>query len=189
MGSGSSPAEILARVVRTLDRAEIPYMVTGSVAASRHGSPRSTQDIDIVLSTDEAGLERLLREFPDTAYYVSRDSAVDALAKESMFNVIDLASGWKIDFIFRKSRAFSREEFERRKSGEALGVRLSIVTPEDLLISKLEWAKIGESERQIRDAAGVIATQGAALDRAYIERWVDILGLKAQWEAARAAVP
>lgn len=187
--SASNLAELLARIVGALEHADVPYMLTGSVAASRHGQPRSTQDIDFVLAATAESLGRLLRQFPDDDYYVSREAAIDAMAKESMFNVIDLRTGWKVDFVFRKTRAFSLEEFERRQAGEVLGVRVVMVTPEDLLISKLEWAKIGESERQIRDASGILVAQGTELDRRYVERWVDILGLHAQWDAARKAVP
>jgi hypothetical protein len=49
------------------------------------------------------------------------------------------------------------------------------------VIAKLEWAKLGGSERQLRDVVGVLMVQGAALDRAYIERWVTELDLSDQW--------
>jgi hypothetical protein len=77
----------------------------------------------------------------------------------------------------------------RRTEAEALGIQLFVATAEDLLVSKLEWAKLGESERQIRDAAGIIATQGPDLDSIYVETWVDTLELRVQWDAARSAVP
>ena len=64
------------------------------------------------------------------------------------------------------------------------GVHVYVASHEDILIAKLEWAKIGESERQVDDAAGVIATQGAALDRSYVERWVQELDLEEQWQLA-----
>jgi hypothetical protein len=91
-----------------------------------------------------------------------------------------LSAEWKIDFIFLKPRAFSQEEFMRRVEADGLGMRLFVATPEDLLIAKLEWAKLGESDRQVRDAAGMIATQGGDLDMTYVEGWVERLGLGAQ---------
>ena len=56
-------------------------------------------------------------------------------------------------------------------------MRLFIVSPEDTILSKLEWAKKGESERQLRDAAGVLLAQGARLDRSYLLRWAAELGV------------
>jgi hypothetical protein len=189
MESGDRPAEVLGRIARALERAGVPYMLTGSFAGAVHGTPRSTQDIDIVIAPTEAALRQLLDEFPETSYCVSRDAALTAFSKAEMFNVVDFETGWKVDFIFRKPRDFSQEEFERRAEMDVLGLRVFVATPEDLLIAKLEWAHPGESERQIRDAAGIVATQGPDLDTSYVDIWVDRLGLRAQWEAARSAVP
>ena len=84
----------------------------------------------------------------------------------------------------RRPRDFSRVEFDRRRPHVIDGIVVYVASPEDILIAKLEWAKMGESERQIEDAAGVIATQGSSLDRSYVERWVRELGLEHQWHKA-----
>lgn len=182
---GAAAGDLLGIVTRALTRAAVPYMVTGSVAASLHGAPRGTQDLDIVIDPDSAGLDRLLSEFPAPDYYVSRDAAVTALRNAGMFNVVDFHTGWKIDFVLRKPRDFSVEEFHRRREVSLLGHPTCVVTAEDLLIAKLEWSKLGESERQLRDAAGIVRTQGDDLDTAYIDAWVERLGLRNQWLAAR----
>jgi hypothetical protein len=186
MAYDTPPDEILPRLVGALDAAAVPYMLTGSLASSLHGTPRSTQDIDIVIAPDEAGLERLLASFPDDRYYVSRDSARSAFRHSSLFNVIDLESGWKVDFIFRKPREFSHIEFGRRIPTNVKGVAISVATPEDVILAKLEWAKRSGSERQIEDAAGILRTQAGALDSAYLERWVETLELRDVWAAAVA---
>lgn len=186
MASDAPPDEILPRLAGILDAAAVPYMLTGSLASSLHGTPRSTQDIDVVIAPDEAGLERLLAAFPDDRYYVSRDSARSAFDRSSLFNVIDLESGWKIDFIFRKPREFSRAEFSRRVQAEVLGVPIFVATPEDVILAKLEWAKRSGSERQVEDAAGIIRAQAGSLDSTYLEQWVESLGLREVWAAARA---
>jgi hypothetical protein len=171
---------------RALQAAEIPHMLTGSFASSLHGAPRATQDIDIVIAPTREQLLALLAQFPEADYYLSQDAALDALARHEQFNVIDLATGWKIDFIIRKPREFSREEFERRRPVELSGVELDVASAEDVLIAKLEWAKLGASARQIDDVAGIIRLQGESLDRAYVERWVRALGLDEQWQVAQA---
>ncbi|GAC1571990.1 MAG: hypothetical protein NVS3B20_24000 [Polyangiales bacterium] len=90
-----------------------------------------------------------------------------------MFNVVDQASGWKIDFIIRKNRDFSRIEFSRRMEIPLLGVRVFIASPKDTVVAKLEWScRGGGSERRRRDVAGILATTGADLDRGYVERLV-----------------
>jgi hypothetical protein len=186
MASDAKPGEVLRRVVAALEGAGVPYMITGSIASSLHGAPRSTQDIDIVVDPTRESLEQLLNAFPTDQYYVSRNSAHDAFRKASLFNVIDQATGWKIDFIIRKARDFSRREFERRTQAPVLGTNLYVATAEDVLIAKLEWAKRSGSDRQIDDAATIIRMQGDRLDRAYVEPWVEELEIRDQWAAALA---
>jgi hypothetical protein len=189
MASASGPSDVLARIVAALDDAGVPYMLSGSFASTLFGSPRATQDIDMVIDPTLGSLERLLLHFPDDAYYVSRDAAREAYGAEGMFNLIDLATGWKIDFIVRKSRPFSREEFGRRRRVETSGLQLYVASAEDVVVAKLEWAKLGESERQLRDVAGILRGQQGALDLEYVQRWVTGLHLEEQWEAARRLVP
>lgn len=178
---------LLSRVAAHLDAAGVPYMIAGSFASTYYGVPRSTHDIDIVIDPTGESLTALLAALPDEQYYVDRDTARDALRRRSTFNVIDFASGWKLDLIIRKARPFSVSEMSRRQLGELFGATVAIATAEDAIIAKLEWAKLSDSERQLRDVAGVVAVRAAALDVAYIETWVAELGLETQWARARAA--
>lgn len=181
-------ADLFSRIVALLDGVGIPYMLTGSFAGAYHGRSRATQDIDFVIAPTAAQLHALVAQLPPAEYYVDTDAALDALRHESLFNVVDLETGWKMDFICRKSRPFSRAEFERRTRVELLGIALHIATAEDLLLAKLEWAKLGGSLRQVEDAAGLLQVAGDALDLSYIERWVGELGIGDQWrQALRAA--
>ncbi len=125
-------------------------------------------------------------QFPPDRYCLSRVAAFDALRRKSLFNVIALETGWKVDFIIRKSREFSTVEFDRRVKVDLLGVPMFVATPEDVVISKLEWAKRSGSERQIEDVAGIVKSQGVHLDIDYVGRWVNALELRPQWEAALA---
>jgi hypothetical protein len=102
-----------------------------------------------------------------------------------MFNAIDNVTLLKVDFIFRKTRNFSSEEFKRRRSALVQGVDFFVATAEDIVISKLEWAKLGESARQIEDVVGILKVRGKNLDLPYIEKWVHELGLESQWNEAR----
>jgi hypothetical protein len=178
--------DFFGRLIAALERAGVPYMVTGSYASSAHGIPRATNDIDIVIAPSADQLEALIEELPDDRYYADEIDAFEALKHESQFNVIDFATTWKADLIVRKSRPFSSEEFARRRAHTIAGTRVHLATAEDILVAKLEWYKLGESERQLEDAAGIIRRQGAALDRAYVEHWVRQLGVDEEWRKALA---
>ena len=89
-----------------------------------------------------------------------------------------------MDFILRRDRPFSREEFDRRRQADLLGTPAWIATVEDMIVAKLEWSVPIRSERQVRDVAAMLEVGGATVDRAYIERWVADLGLTAAWERA-----
>ncbi|MBK7949304.1 MAG: hypothetical protein IPK00_11315 [Deltaproteobacteria bacterium] len=171
----------LAVVVELLDQAGIPYMLAGSFASSVHGSPRTTNDIDLVIDPTRPVLDRFVRGLDEERFCVS-DSAVDeAWRRRGMFNVLLLEWGWKADLILRKDRPFSRSEFDRRIRVELGGLPVWMATAEDTIVAKLEWAKAGESDRQLRDVSGILAAAGGRLDRAYLERWIGALGLHDVW--------
>lgn len=177
--------ELLRRVSAALDANEIPYMLTGSVASSMYGIPRATNDIDIVIAPTRQQLLTVVTLFQRTGLTVTPEAAVAAFRNKTQFNVIDFPQGLKVDLIVRKDRDFSLTEFDRRKTHEVQGMTLTIATPEDVLLAKLEWARIGGSERQLIDAAGILKVQGDRLDRSYIQRWVEQLDLGPQWAAAQ----
>lgn len=177
--------EALQRIAGELNRAGIAYMLTGSFASVFYGSPRSTQDIDLVIEVNATLLLAFLGSLPSSEYYMDPDAALEALRRESLFNIIDLKTSWKIDMIIRKSRGFSREEFSRRRHVDVEGVSLFVASAEDMIVAKLEWAKVGESQRQIDDAAGILKMRGDSLDLSYLDRWVRELGLAHQWRNAQ----
>jgi hypothetical protein len=169
-----SPRAFLSRLVSLLREADVPFMVTGSLASTAYGEPRATRDVDIVIDPAPAGLDALI-SLLRPEFYVSADAARDALRERGMFNVIHLETGWKVDLIVRKDRPFSREEFARRRPAHLFGSDVFVVSPEDSLLSKLEWAQKGGSEQQLRDAAGIAAR--TPLDSAYLHRQAAALGI------------
>jgi hypothetical protein len=132
--------------------------------------------VDVVIDPTAPQLEAFVSGLGDTCY-VSPEAAREALARRRMFNVIDANGTWKADLIIRKDRPFSREEFNRRRVVTFLDLRAAITSPEDVILSKLEWAKQGDSERQLRDVAGVILGQWGTLDEPYLRRWARELDL------------
>ena len=175
-------AALLRSMVAALNAAGVPFMLTGSLAAAYHGAGRATMDIDLVIDPTPAQLRALVRSLAGTGAYVSREAAEEALAHRSMFNLVDIATGWKVDLIVRKIRAFSELEFARRVRANFDGCPLWVASVEDVIVAKLEWAKGGGSARQLEDVAGLVRIHAGRLDRAYLEHWTAELGLTAQWD-------
>ena len=122
---------------------------------------------------------------PPDDFYADADAATEALERRTSFNLVETESGWKVDLIGRRDRPFSREELGRRIRVRLLGTEAAIATAEDTIIAKLEWATEGQSERQLRDVAAILETQGTSLDEDYISRWVRALGIEDAWTRAR----
>jgi len=180
-----SSAPVLRELVAALDHSGISYMVVGSFASNLYGTGRGTQDIDVVVSANADQIRTSLNGLSKNQYYFDIDAALEACRRKSMFNILDMERGWKIDIIFQKPGAFHQQAFSRRKAAQIEGVDVYALTPEDVIISKLEWAKMGESSRQLEDVAGVLKVQKDKLDFSYIERWVNQLGLVDQWLETR----
>jgi hypothetical protein len=176
---------VLERVIPVLDRAEVPYMLTGSVASSVHGTPRSTQDLDIVIAASTKQLQQMVSELQTLDFYADNVQASTSLAKRSQFNVIDNVTGWKVDFIFAEETEYGRTALARREAIAVTGMAVQFARAEDVVIAKLRWAKQGGSGRQIEDAVGILTVRGNELDISYIEKWVRSLGLEEQWNSAR----
>jgi hypothetical protein len=163
------------------EQAGIPYMLTGSMAMNYYAQPRMTRDIDVVVALAATDVESVLRLF-GVEYYVSGESVRESVARESMFNLIHLESVIKVDCIVRKSSAYRRGEFDRRQKITILDFTTWIVSKEDLIISKLFWAKDSHSEVQLRDVKNLLATR---FDAPYVERWTRELGLGKLLEECR----
>jgi hypothetical protein len=176
-------AGLLADVIGRLDRAGIPHMVTGSLASSYHGEPRATRDLDVVIDPSPAALSRLIEDLAGAGFYIDAQTAQAALRDRSQFNAIG-PDVTKVDFIIRKDRPFSIEEFARREPADLLGTSGFVATAEDLVVAKLEWAAASDSDRQRRDVLGMVRV-AVELDEAHIDRWAAALGLGEAWRAIR----
>jgi hypothetical protein len=177
----------ISKLVGCLEAAGVAYMVTGSLASTHHGRPRSTHDVDVVIDPSAQALTVLVSALLAAGFYVDPETAADALRRRRQFNAIETDMAIKIDLIIRKERDFSREELSRRQPADlASGARIMLATAEDCILSKLEWSKrAGGSEKQLEDVAGVLEVQGDALDLDYIQRWAPQLGVADLWDRVR----
>lgn len=163
----------LRDVCTRLDGAGIAYMLTGSLAMSYYARPRMTRDIDLVVVLAAAEAERLTRAL-GSDYHADPGAITAAIRGARPWNVIYLPSVVKIDLIPRKDTPYRRGEFGRRRRVELAGVPLWIVSVEDLILSKLEWARESRSEQQRLDVGQLLE---APLDRTYLNEWAARLDL------------
>jgi len=171
----SEELEVLQIVHQRLALANIPYMVTGSMAMNFYAKPRMTRDIDLVVEVSASDLDRFIPLFQDD-FYIERDMIQQALIQKTMFNLIHIPTVIKVDCVIRKDTPYRREEFSRRQTIIIEGNRLYIVSPEDLILSKLEWAKDTRSDTQLADIRNLL-TMVAGLNRLYLEKWAYTLGV------------
>lgn len=179
------PNEMLATaadVVSRLDDLNMPYMVTGSFAMSTYATARTTMDIDVVLEIAPDDAERFEAKFqPD--YYVDATSIRRAHQRQSMFNMLDNRTGVKVDCIIRKHDKLQTERFTRRRRATLGGVNFWVIAKNDLILSKLSWAKDSHSELQFRDIRSLIES---GVDEAAIMSAIRHEQLEEAWEAFEA---
>ncbi len=165
--------DIVRDISQRFEQVGIAYMLTGSMAMNYYAQPRMTRDIDVVIAIEPEDVHRVAALFhPD--YYVSEESIRESIVRESIFNLIHQDSVIKVDCIIRKRSEYRLVEFERRERISILDFTTFIVSKEDLIISKLFWAKDSHSEIQLGDVKNLLAT---GYDAAYLQRWTHELGL------------
>ena len=168
--------ELLVDSLRRLNRTGINYYLTGSMASNYWGIPRTTHDLDFVIQMPPSSVPRIIQEFSGD-FYIDEAAARGAYQPPYQFNAIDTRSALKVDFWLPKPEPFGREMFARRVSVRLFDEPAWICTAEDVILHKLLWNRISPSDRQIADAAGVVAVQADALDKTYLRHWAQELGI------------
>ncbi len=169
----SDELEVLKTVSERLETARISFMLTGSFAMAYYGRPRMTRDLDLVVALSDNDAQGIVAAL-SPEFHIDADDVHAAIRTERLFNVMHHETGVKVDLIVRKSANFRQVEFDRRRSVKMGGVGTWIVSREDLILSKLVWAKEMNSELQRRDAVNLL---DETVDRNYLDRWAGELGV------------
>ena len=167
--------DFLRVLIDFFEKHNIPYMLSGSVAMSLYTQPRFTRDYDFVVNLKEEHINELLTSFRE-GYYVDDESVKEAIRTKTMFNIIDHKSGYKADFMILKDEPFRQTEFIRQKKIKFLDITISIVSPEDLLLSKIIWIQEIQSGIQMEDIKLLSGVEN--LEWSYINAWLKQLNLK-----------
>ena len=178
-----SQQELLRQVVETLNRLQIPCMLTGSLVSSLQGQPRATHDVDLLVDLKSRDVTALMNAFSSPDLYLSQTAVNEAVRNRRMFNLLETTTGDKIDFWLLTLEPFDQSRFQRKRTINFEGLIVDVSSPEDTILMKLKWAKAsGGSERQFGDALHVFEVQSGRLDLAYIEHWVRELDLSELWQ-------
>ncbi len=168
------PTKVLHDFVGRIEPLGIKYMLTGSMAMMRYASFRQTADIDMILEFESESKDKFIKVLePD--YYVPHNAVSRGFEIQRMFNVIHIETAFKIDCVPKKSTNFQQKAFERRQKTDYYGNEIWIISKEDLILSKLWWAKDSLSEMQFTDIKSIMFS---GFDKIYAEKWLDELGVK-----------
>jgi len=178
----SEELEVLKIVTGRLNEAEIPYMISGSTASNYYTIPRMTRDIDIVIELKQGDIDKFFGLF-EKDFYLNRETVTDEVSRQGMFNLIHNRYVVKIDFIINKTSPYQQAAFSRRKHVLIEQNPMWFVSAEDLVISKLLWAKDSHSEMQLKDIANLMETVDN-LDSEYIDNWTRELDLEQIYKEA-----
>jgi hypothetical protein len=163
--------KLIKLVVDRLGKLGSPYFITGSIASSYYGIPRYTHDLDVVVTISKQDSEEIIRLFSGEGY-ISQEGIRDALSGTGMFNFIHSETGLKVDFWIDRGEPFTTSCFARARQVElAEGFWVMMASAEDVLLHKVYWDYLMPSERQLRDAQGILSVQGQTLDVVYMEKW------------------
>jgi len=179
----SEELEVLKTVTRKLDEAKIPYVISGSIAANYYTVPRMTRDLDVVVEMTGSDVKNFVRLFHDD-FFIDEDMVRAEVDKKGMFNLIQSTYIIKIDFILRKESEWQEAVFERRQKVQIDDMFIWIISPDDLILAKLLWAKNSVSELQLNDVRNLLQS-GQRLDQEYLKKWIALLRLEEVYQKVR----
>ncbi len=168
-----------------LNRATIPYMVTGSVAGIVYGEPRVTHDVDLVVELEAERIAEFVGLFPCDEFYCPPEAVIHTeIGREARghFNLIHHATGFKGDIYPVGQDPLHRWAMERRRSAEFEEHQVWVAPPEYVILRKLQYYQEGGSDKHLRDIRNILAMSGSAIDRADLETRISALGLRDIWQ-------
>jgi hypothetical protein len=171
----NEPIEVTLKVTAIFEQLSVPYLIGGSLASTLYGMIRTTQDSDIVAEMRPEHLQPFVLALQNE-FYVDDEMIAEAIQRNTSFNIIHRESMFKVDVFIPRPRPFLQSQLARAQRQTFTfenEVSAKFASPEDTILSKLEWYRMGGevSERQWRDILGVLKTRAGELDLAYLKKW------------------
>lgn len=175
------PSEIARLLHPVLEQLRIPYYITGGVAASMYGDPRTTRDMDLVVELRRENIAQLAAVLEQEGFYCP-SGAIEEIQRGqgSTLSVTHMEQVLNADLVLNADSDFDRSKLARRRLeaiDEAGMLEVWVIAPEDLILAKLLWGRGTQSEKQWRDVLGVLKVQTQALNYAYLAEWAERLGI------------
>jgi hypothetical protein len=168
--------EALKPVIKLLNKLQIPYMLVGAIAVNYYSVPRFTHHADLVVQIHPRHIDVLCKSL-ENKYYVDAEMIKEALSSSGQFNFIHFDTGFKIDFWILEKDEFSQVKFSRRIPGNIFGQDVFMISPEDLILTKLSWFKESDIQKHFLDAVGVYRMQRDILNIDYLHKHAKELNL------------
>jgi hypothetical protein len=177
-----NPEHLLYALVQFFENLNVRYFITGSIAAMTYGESRFTNDVDIVADIQEDQIAEFCSAFPPPEFYLSVDAMRGAIRARRQFNLLHISEGINADIIIPNQSEFNQSRFSRRRP-EQVGSRgyAIVASPEDVILKKLEYYKEGQSEKHLRDIAGMLQICPYPIDHVYLELWAAKLKVLDIW--------
>ena len=171
----NEPIEVTLVVTGVFERLGVPYLIGGSLASTLYGMVRTTQDSDIIAEMCPEHIQPFVSAL-EADFYVDQEMIAESIQRNSSFNIIHHDTMFKVDVFIPRPRPFLKSQLARaRRQTFSLGKKVSAIfaSPEDTILSKLEWYRMGgeASDRQWRDILGVLKTKAGDIDLEYLHIW------------------
>lgn len=175
----NEPIEVTLKVTDIFEKLGVAYLIGGSLASALYGMVRTTQDSDIVTEMRLEHLQPFVAALQDE-FYMDDEMIAEAIQRHSCFNIIHRETMFKVDVFIPEPRPFLQSQLSRAQRQTFLfekEVSAKFASPEDTILSKLEWYRMGgeASECQWRDILGVLKTRAGELDMNYLRQWASEL--------------
>ena len=185
----ASLLKVASLVAEAIERCGLRYSIGGSVASALQGEPRSTMDVDVLVELPAGRIDELVRAL-GPEFFADRDSVARAVRQRSSVNIFHQPTSIKVDVFVAGESVLERSQLQRRARVRVSGADLFVHSPEDLVLQKLHWYRLGGavSDRQWRDILGILLVQRGRLDLAFLRQLAAEAGLTELLERAISEV-